>query len=125
MIIATAKDAAILLQPFFLSAGEERVVSAHLDAEQRLIETRDGPHGTLEEVDLPIRTILADALRLGSSALIIAHNPPSGNPSPSDADLRITRQLAATAQSLGIRLFDHLIFGRDGDCRSLRALGLL
>lgn len=125
MIIATARDAATLLEPFFALAETERVVSVHLDPEQRLIETRPGPYGNPQEVDLPNRPIIVDALRLGSFSLTIAHNHPSGNPNPSDADLRVTRELAATARSLGIRLFDHLIFGRDGDCRSLRALGLL
>ena len=54
----------------------------------------------------------------------IAHNHPSGDPSPSRADIEATRRLAEAAAALGIRLHDHLIFA-GGDCRSFRALGLL
>jgi len=74
---------------------------------------------------MPIRAIIEDAFRLGTVGLIVAHNHPSGNPNPSEADLAATKELAATAGSLGIQLHDHLIFGAGGDCRSFRALGLL
>lgn len=53
------------------------------------------------------------------------HNHPSGDPRPSQADFAATRELAATAESLGIQLHDPLIVGENGDCRSFRALGLL
>jgi len=125
MIIATASDAARLLVPLFASGEGEKLVTAHLDLEQRLIETVEGANGSHDEVELPIRAIIADALRLGSAAIIIAHNHPSGDPNPSREDIEATRELAATACSLGIQLHDHLIVGQGGDCRSMRALGLL
>ena len=124
MIIGTARAAADLLVPMFSGCAQEKVVAAHLDADQRLIGTTESRNGTQDEVELPIRAIIEDALRLGSAGLIVAHNHPSGDPHPSEQDLRGTRQLAATASSLGIQLHDHLIVGADGDCRSLRALGL-
>jgi DNA repair protein RadC len=125
VIIATASDAAALLVPLFSEAGAEKVVTAHLDSERRLIRTSEGKQGARDEVELPIRSIIEEALRLKSAGLIVAHNHPSGDPQPSEQDLRATRELARTAASLGIQLHDHLIFGADGDCRSLRALGLL
>lgn len=125
MIIGTASDAAKLLIPMFSGCAEEKVVAAHLDGEQRLIATITSRNGGHDEVELPIRAIIEDALRLGSAGLILAHNHPSGDPRPSEADLAATRQLAATAENLDIRLHDHLIVGANGDCRSLRALGLL
>ncbi len=109
----------------FSGCAEEKVVAAHLDGEQRLIATIVARNGGHDEVELPIRAIIEDALRLGSAGLILAHNHPSGDPRPSEADLVATRQLAATAENLDIRLHDHLIVGSNGDCRSLRALGLL
>lgn len=125
MIIATASNAADLLVPLFAPGGGEKVVAAHLDADQRLIATLESGNGSHDAVELPIRAIIADALRLGTAGLVIAHNHPSGDPTPSEADLAATRRLAATAESVGIRLHDHIIVGADGDCRSLRALGLL
>ena len=125
MIIGTASDAAKLLIPMFSGCAGEMVVAAHLDREQRLIATITARNGGQDEVELPIRSIIEDAFWLGSAGLIVAHNHPSGDPRPSEADLEATRQLAATAETLGIWFHDHLIVGADGDCRSLRALGLL
>jgi DNA repair protein RadC len=82
------------------------------------------PGSAGDTADLPLRQIIGAALAHGSQGLILAHNHPSGDASPSRADLDATRRLADTAASLGIRVHDHLIFaGRD--CRSLRAMGLL
>ena len=125
MIIATAQDAASLLIPLLSGFRQEKLVTAHLDSEQRLIATRQGENGGHDEVELPIRAIIEDALRLRSAGLIVAHNHPSGDPTPSRADMLATRELASTAKSLGIELHDHLIVGADGDCRSFRALGLI
>jgi DNA repair protein RadC len=125
VIIGTAQDAAALLVPLFSGCRREKVIAAHLDADMRLIRTRECRHGSRDQVDLPIRSIIKEALRLGSDGLILAHNHPSGDPRPSEEDLRATRELARTAASLDIRFHDHLIVGADGDCRSLRALGLL
>jgi DNA repair protein RadC len=124
MIINTARDAAALLEPHFASCEGEKLVAAHLDAERGLIRAIEQA-GQADEVDLSIRAIIADALALGASGLIVAHNHPSGDPMPSEADLAATRALAATADSVGIRFHDHLIFGKSGDCRSFRALGLI
>ena len=125
MIIATAQEAAALLVPLFHGAEQERVIAAHLDAGLRLIGTSEGVNGSRDQVDLPIRSIIEEAFRLGSAGLIVAHNHPSGDPRPSEQDLHATRELARTAASLDIRLHDHLIVTADGDCRSFRALGLL
>lgn len=125
MIIATARDAADLLVPLFALAEGEKVVAAHLDGEQRLIAAIEGDGGSEDAVPLPIRQIIGDALRLGSAGIVLAHNHPSGDLAPSTADLDATRALAAVAMSMGVQLHDHLIVGADGDCRSLRALGLM
>ena len=125
MIIATARDAEALLVPLFSGCAGEKVVAAYLDGDLRLIRMTEAKHGSHDQVELPIRSIIREALRLESAGLIVAHNHPSGDPHPSDEDLRATRELARTARSLDIRLHDHLIVGADGDCRSLRALGLL
>ena len=124
MIVATAQDAAALFGPCFGEAADESVAIAHLDAGRRLIELVVVPPGEAAEVDLPIRRIIEDALRLGASGMLLAHNHPSGDAQPSWDDVEATRELAETAARLGIRLYDHLIFAGEEVC-SLRALGLL
>ena len=127
MIIADARDAADLFGPLFADAAAEgeTLAVAHLDAGSRLIELVNvaGP-AARARVDLPVRRIVEDALRLGAEGLVIAHNHPSGDAQPSWDDVEATRELAETAARLGIRLYDHLIFGGDDVC-SLRGLGLL
>ena len=125
MIIATAQDAAELFAPCFAQASSgETLAVAHLDEERRLIELVVAPPAGASHVDLPVRQIIEDALRLGARGLVIAHNHPSGDGQPSWDDVEATRELADTAARLGIRLHDHLIFAGEETC-SLRALGLL
>ena len=105
-----------------LSCEELRV--AHLDEEGRVLGLSAGTGGDAGKVDLPIHEIVRDALALGARALLLAHNHPSGDPTPSPADKAATRQLADAARSLDIRLVDHLIFA-GLHCRSFREMGLL
>ena len=125
MIIRTARDAADLFGPLFAdSAQGERLAVAHLDAARRLIDLATIDQSAPGHVDLPVRRIVEDALRLGSAGLVVAHNHPSGDAQPSWDDVESTRELAETGARLGIRLHDHLIFAGEESC-SLRALGLL
>jgi DNA repair protein RadC len=64
------------------------------------------------------------ALELSASALILVHNHPSGDPTPSSADIDITRQIVEAGRSLRIAVHDHLVVGRDG-VASFKALGLI
>lgn len=122
-VIATARIAADLLAPLFADARGERLAIAHLDEERTLLNLvhRDG---AAEDIALPVSDILREAMLGGAIGLIVAHNHPSGDPRPSEADKVATRHLAGAAAQLGIRLHDHLIFAA-GQCRSFRALGLL
>jgi DNA repair protein RadC len=121
--IRSPEEARVLLAPLFAGAVAEKVAVLHLGESQRLLTLREYPGGA-SEAELPLRTVVEEALRLGTTALIIAHNHPSGDPDPSVEDLRVSRILADTARNLGIRLIDHLIFAGQ-DVRSLRDLGLL
>ena len=73
---------------------------------------------------LPVRTIVVDAALHSSTALLLSHNHPSGDPRPSYADQLATRKLAAVMGALDCRLLDHIVFG-GGKCSSFRQLGLL
>jgi DNA repair protein RadC len=124
MIIGTTGQAAAVLAPLFAPAEGEMVAVIHLDRDHRLLAIAIEKLGAVDEVELPIRAILTKALRIGSEAIIVAHNHPSGDPSPSSADEAATRALASAAATADIRLHDHIIFG-GGDSRSFRSLGLL
>ena len=96
---------------------------AHVDDESRClhISQHDGDQvGT----DFPLRTIIADAVSHGSTGIVIAHNHPSGDARPSEADCRSTRRLASAAEALDCTILDHLIFA-GADCTSMRRLGYL
>jgi DNA repair protein RadC len=126
VIVATAQDAAALFELLFAEApaDAETLAVAYLNDERRLVGTVAHPAAEAAHVELPVRRILEEALRLGASGIVIAHNHPSGDPQPSAKDVEATRELADTASRLGIRLFDHLIFAGGETC-SLRSLGLL
>jgi DNA repair protein RadC len=74
---------------------------------------------------LPIRRIIADAARLGSAGILLAHNHPSGDPTPSAADCRATRTLARAAEAIDLTVLDHIIFATRDKCTSMRRMGLL
>jgi DNA repair protein RadC len=124
MRIATAEDAARILAPMFAAAEAERIVVIHLDPDQNLLGMTVEGAGEADDVALPVAAIAASALRLGADGIVVAHNHPSGNPEPSEADREATRRLADAVRSIGVRLVDHLVFG-GGETKSFRAMGLV
>lgn len=119
IFVRTAEDAAGLLAPLFEGGEGELIAVLYLDSAQRLIQV-----GEYREEALPTRAIVTEALRLFAEALIVGRNHPNGDTAPSEADVQAARELADTARTLGIRLFDELIFA-GGEMRSFRELGLL
>ena len=101
----------------------ERLLVAHVDSTTCCIHVEQFPGG-LSSVGIPVREIIADALRLGSSGVVIAHNHPSGDAQPSEADHQATRKLARAGEAIDLAVLDHLIFA-NGDCSSMRRMGLL
>jgi DNA repair protein RadC len=96
---------------------------AHVDDQARCLHL-SWHEGDETGTALPIREIILDAAAHGSSGIVLAHNHPSGDPRPSDSDLRATRRLATAAEALDCAVLDHLVFG-GRDCTSLRQLGYL
>ncbi len=103
---------------------EEEFRLLFLDAKNRLLEDRSLSRGTVDHTPVYIREIVKEALQIGAAALIMVHNHPSGDPTPSSADIAMTRDVKLAVEKIGIRLHDHLIIGRMGHA-SLRALGHL
>ena len=100
-----------------------------LDTRYRLIAVREVSRGTLNESLAHPREIFKPAITHSAYAFVLAHNHPSGDPSPSDADLRLTRKVGEAARLLQIQMLDHLICGVAGDGKpgyfSFKEAGLL
>jgi DNA repair protein RadC len=96
----------------------------HLDAGGSVLGVTEHTDGLRDRVTPPLRRIVADALAHDATALILSHNHPGGDPSPSRADIAITHVLVRATAALGIRVHDHVVTG-DGRDFSFRAAGLL
>jgi len=95
-----------------------------LDRKNVLIADEEQARGTVDHVPVYPREVVKRALELNASALILVHNHPSGDPTPSDSDISMTAQIDAAAKALGIVLHDHLIVGKSREL-SFRSSGLL
>lgn len=94
-----------------------------LDTKNTVIADEEQAQGTVDHVPVYPREVVKRALELNASALILVHNHPSGDPTPSDADIQMTRQITTAAKALNITVHDHLIIGKANET-SFRALGL-
>jgi len=95
-----------------------------LDRKNILIADEVQNKGTVDHTPVYPREIVKRALELGASAIILVHNHPSGDPTPSRADIEMTRQIAEAAKALHVAVHDHLVIGRSGHA-SFKALGLM
>ncbi len=95
-----------------------------LDKKNRLIADEVQQTGTVDHTPVYPREVIKRTLELSATALILVHNHPSGDPAPSSADVRMTKEIADIAKPLGITLHDHLIIGKAGHT-SLRGLKLI
>ena len=80
--------------------------------------------GTVDHTPVYPREVVKRALELSATAIILVHNHPSGDPTPSAADIKMTRDIVDIAKPLGIAVHDHIIVGRDGHA-SLKGLRLI
>lgn len=95
-----------------------------LDRKNVLIADEVQAHGTVDHVPVYPREVVKRALQLNASAIILVHNHPSGDPTPSEADISMTSQINSAVQALGLTLHDHLIIGKSQEL-SFRAAGYL
>lgn len=96
----------------------------YLDCKNIIIADEEQAKGTVNHVPVYPREVVKRALELNASALILVHNHPSGDPTPSDADVSMTHRIIAAADMLGITVHDHIIIGKDTNA-SFNTLGLL
>jgi DNA repair protein RadC len=105
-------------------AEREQFRVLFLDKRNALIADEVQGVGTVDHTPVYPREVVRRALELGASALILAHNHPSGDPTPSAADISMTKEIVTIAQPFGIAVHDHLIVGRNGQT-SFRGLKLI
>ena len=101
-----------------------------LNTRRRLIRVETISQGTLDTILVHPREVFKTAIAANAAAIVLAHNHPSGDPTPSEADIKVTRDLARAGQLLKIEVLDHIIIGkatreRPRDYLSLRELGYL
>ncbi|MEG3145422.1 DNA repair protein RadC [Sphingomonas sp. RT2P30] len=102
----------------------ERVRVLHLNTRNMLIRDELVSEGTISEAAVHVREVVRRAIDLGSAAIILVHNHPSGDPQPSRADIDLTRKTIEAARQFDIAVHDHVVIGTKGHA-SLRAMGLI
>ena len=121
--IVTSEQLAEMLVPRFLYEKQEHFMGIYLDTKMRIECQKTISIGTLESTQVHPRDVFAPALRYGAATLIVAHNHPSGDTTPSDFDISITNRLIEASRIMGIPLQDHLIIG-NGCYMSLKDEGV-
>ncbi|MCP4539719.1 MAG: DNA repair protein RadC [Chloroflexi bacterium] len=121
--IRSPGDMAQLLMSEMSHLEQEHFVVIALDTRNRMIERKTLYVGSLNVTHIRVSEVFRGATRCNAAAVIVAHNHPSGDPSPSPQDVEVTRQLAQAGELLDIELLDHLIVGKSRFI-SLRERGL-
>lgn len=102
----------------------EQVRILFLDRKNKLIADEKQGQGTVDQAPIYPREVARRALELSASSIILVHNHPSGDPTPSRADIELTREVQDALQALDIKVHDHLVVGRDGTV-SMKSKGLI
>ena len=102
----------------------EQVRVLFLNARNMLLANEALWQGSVDEASVHVREVIARAIALGATALIIVHNHPSGDPTPSHQDIRLTRDLVEAGRHMKVTVHDHVIVGAVGRT-SMRAIGLI
>ena len=124
MALSSSSAVAGYLRILLAGLAREQFWVLFLDCKNQLIASEMLAEGTVDHAPVYPREVLRRALELNSSNLILVHNHPSGDPSPSRPDIEMTRQVIEAAKALRIGVHDHMIVGRE-KVVGLRAEGLI
>lgn len=122
--ICNSKDAAMLVMKEMRSLKQENLVVIMLNTKNIVIGVKRVFIGSLNSSIVHPREVFNDAIKKSSASIIVCHNHPSGDPSPSNEDIKVTYRLNECGEILGIQLIDHLIIG-NGKYISLKEKGIL
>jgi DNA repair protein RadC len=123
-IIHSPEDVADLLMPELSGEKKEHVKSLLLDTKNRVMSVNSVSVGSLDSSIVHPREVFKDAIAASAASIILAHNHPSGDPTPSQEDQQITLRLVKAGEILGVDVLDHLILG-DGKWVSLKQIGMM
>jgi DNA repair protein RadC len=121
--VTSPDDVANLLQIEMAALEQEQLRVVLLDTKHRILGTRTVYQGSVNQAQVRVGEIYRDAVRQNATAIVAVHNHPSGDPTPSAADVSLTVEMVRAGEMLDIDLLDHLIIGQ-GRWLSLRRLGL-
>ena len=105
-------------------ASKEQFRILFLDKRNQIIADEVQQTGTVDHTPVYVREVVKRALELSATAIVLVHNHPSGDPTPSRADIEMTKQIVAAAKPVGVLVHDHIIVGKQGHA-SFRGLGLI
>jgi DNA repair protein RadC len=120
--VTCPEEAAAIVAPMLAGRDREHCLLVALDTRHRLVGVSTVSVGTADHTFMAPREIYRDALLSGATAIFLAHNHPSGDPTPSADDRQITRRLVQAGSMVGVDLLDHLVIG-DPEWTSLARMG--
>lgn len=123
--VTRAEDVVRLCASQLRGAEREHFWALALNTRNQLIRIVEVSVGSLNASIVHPRELFKEAVRLSAASVVVVHNHPSGDPTPSGADIQLTRRLVKAGDVLGIEVLDHVVIGDSGEHASLRDLGLM
>jgi DNA repair protein RadC len=112
-VMRSGADVANLAREFLRDDPRERFVAVYLDAKHRPIAIHDAHVGSANATTVHPREVFGPAVALSATAIVVAHNHPSGDPTPSEEDRGVTERLRKAGELLGVELLDHVVIGSE------------
>ncbi len=123
--ISTPEDVVALCWPQMRGESREHFWALALSTKNHLLRTVEVSVGSLNASIVHPRELFREAVAAAAASIVVVHNHPSGDPTPSGADIQLTRRLVKAGDVMGIEVLDHVVIGDDGDHASMRELGLM
>jgi DNA repair protein RadC len=123
--ISTPEDVVAVCGGRLRGRDREHFWTLALNTKNRLIRVIEVSVGSLNASIVHPRELFKDAVRASAASVVVVHNHPSGDPTPSGADIQLTRRLIKAGDVLGVEVLDHVVIGDGGTHASMRDLGLM